>query len=59
MKSKENVCAKGYRIFLVILLAAVIGGGFWYCYSSYQNSGLPEDGTLVKNFCDKCSGLWA
>lgn len=44
----NRMYAKGYRIFLILLLAAAIGGGAWYCYHVSHNSNIPTEGTLVK-----------
>lgn len=41
-----------YRLFLVALLAAAVGGGIWYCYLSYQDSRIPEDSVLVREWQD-------
>ncbi len=50
---------KIYRIVLIIILIAVIGGGAWYCYNAGKGSTVPEDGTLVENCCRKCARIWA
>lgn len=39
-----------YRLLLLVLLVAAVGGGIWYCYESYQESLVPEDGVLVREF---------
>ncbi len=52
MKNRENMCAKGYRIFLLILLLLVLSGGIWYCYRVSQGQGAPEEGTLVQKMLD-------
>lgn len=38
-----------YRLFLILLLVIVLGGGIWYCYQIYDRNKTPEDGTLVEN----------
>lgn len=45
----SHMCAKGYRIFLILLLVAAIGGGAWYCYYASHNNHVPTEGTLVKS----------
>lgn len=50
--------AKGYRIFLIVLLIATILTGVIYCACMYQKKGAPEGGTLVKNFCIKSTKTW-
>ena len=37
-----------YRLFLLVLLVAAVGGGIWYCYRAYESQRTPEDGTLVE-----------
>ena len=40
---------KGYRIFLCVLLIAVIAGAVWYCIESGKADKIPADGTLVEH----------
>lgn len=44
---KEAVFMKWYRLFLIILLIAAIGGGVWYCYGLGQQNHVVQEGTLV------------
>ena len=49
---------KIYRIILVVLLVAVIGGGAWYCFYMNRQSAEPADGTLVEKCVKECGDRW-
>ena len=38
---------KWYRLFLIILLIAAVGGGIWYCTGLTQQNQMVLEGTLV------------
>ncbi len=38
---------KWYRLFLIILLIAAVGGGVWYCCGLAQQNQMVLEGTLV------------
>ncbi len=50
---------KIYRIVLIIILIAVIGGGAWYCFYASKDSKTPAEGTLVEKCIKKCGSIWA
>lgn len=47
-KIGEGRWVKKYRLWLLVLLAAVVIWLGWYCILSFQRSGMPEDATLVQ-----------
>lgn len=50
---------KVYRVVLVMILVAAIGGGAWYVYEAYRGHLTPQEGTLVYQCVEKCGKLWA
>lgn len=50
-----RVSTNKYRFFLILLLAAALGGGIWYCIQMRDRDKAPDDGILVK-YCEIVQG---